>query len=161
MTSTTGTDRNQSPRRPAFTLVELVIVVLIIGIMTAAAVPEFGDSLQFNRVESAASRIAADLQMARNRARMASADQVVDFDAAAASYTMPGLPDLDHPGQDYTVNLAGSPYNVLLTYVDFNGVDLVTFNGSGIPDSAGEIDVESGGYLKTVVLDASGRVTSQ
>ena len=45
----------------AFTIIELVIVVLIMSIFAAVAAPTFLDSLLFHRVESAARRVKADL----------------------------------------------------------------------------------------------------
>ena len=156
------TKRARTRRRDGgFSYVELVIVVLILGIMTVAAAPRMGDALQYHRVDSAADRIAFDLQLARNRARMASAAHDVTFDSAGGSYTLTGVPDLDHPGQDYSVDLSATPYHVLLTNVDFGGDQIVSFNGFGIPDSGGQAELAAGSYTRTVVLDASGRVTVQ
>ena len=51
-------------RSSAFTLVELIIVVLIIGIIAAVAVPRFSESLMYHRAEAAAKRIQVDLGLA-------------------------------------------------------------------------------------------------
>lgn len=145
----------------AFTLIEVTIVLLIIAIMTAVAAPRFGESLNSHRVDAAAERIAFDLKLARHHAKMSSASRPVAFNTTTSTYTMTGIPDLDHPSQDYFVDLTRSPYNVFVTYADFNGVATVTFNGFGVPNEAGEIDVEAGDHIRTVVLSSSGEVTVQ
>jgi prepilin-type N-terminal cleavage/methylation domain-containing protein len=62
--------------RFAFTMVELVIVVMIISIVTAVAAPTFFESLLYHRVESAAHRLKADIELARHTARLKSAVQL-------------------------------------------------------------------------------------
>jgi len=136
------------------TSLELVIIVLIVGILASAAIPALSHSLSAHRVESAAQRVKLDLELARRRARVSSSSQSVQFDSASSSYTLPGVSHLDHPGLDYAVDLAGPPYDSLITSVDFGGDEQVIFNGYGLPDSGGAVVLQSGQYQRTVTLDA-------
>jgi len=145
--------------RHGFTLVELVMVVLIIAIMTVVGIPQFGKTLQLHRADAAATRIRADLDLARNRAKMKSADHSVVFDAGANSYTLSGVADLDRSAQTYAVDLTNYPYDAMLTAANFGGNGTVVFNGFGIPDSAGTVTVQVGTNVRTVTLDANGRST--
>ena len=52
-------------RSRAFTLVELVIMVLLLGIVAGTAGPKYVESLAYYRVQAAAQRVAADLRLAR------------------------------------------------------------------------------------------------
>jgi prepilin-type N-terminal cleavage/methylation domain-containing protein len=142
-------------RRAGFALVELVIVILIIGIMAAVAVPRFAESLSRYRVEAAAKRIELDLKLARRQAKISSASRSIQFDEIGHLYVLPGVLHLDHPGQDYRVKLAEAPYAAQIFSVDFGGDAEVIFDGYGLPDSGGTIVVKSGPYQKTITLDGA------
>jgi len=66
----------------AFTLIEIVLVVLIIGLIAALAVPSFVDSMHGQRLDSAASEIATACQKARYEALFSGRTcwYVIDFD---------------------------------------------------------------------------------
>ena len=159
----TGAARAARRRRGGFTFVELVIVMLVIGIMTAVAAPKFADSLLQHRATAAAQRGAMDLRFARRNAMAISGDQYVSYDANANSYQIfPGVTHLDHPSQTYTVELDESPYTATIVSVSFNGGSQVTFNGYGLPDNAGTIVVQAGSHQKTILLDVNtGEATVQ
>ena len=148
--------------RRGVTLAELMIVVLIIGILSAATVPKFFDSVESFHVDAAAKRIKLDLEMGRRRARSNSTSQSVEFDTSTSTYTLPNVPDLNHADTDYWVDLTRAPYSSVLAFVDFNGTETVTFDGYGVPDHAGTIEIEVGNYLQTLTVEATtGKVTIQ
>jgi prepilin-type N-terminal cleavage/methylation domain-containing protein len=155
------------PSRPpggvqGFTLLELVIVLAIVAIVAGIAAPRYQASAARYRAESAARRVACDLGLARARARAASASQTVAFSVAAGEYTIVGMSDPDRPAQPYRVVLGEEPYRARLLSAQFGGVEQVTFNGFGVPGSAGSVVVEAGGFQKTVTLDVeSGKATVQ
>lgn len=136
-----------------FTLIELVIVTMIIGIMSAVAAPRFAESLTRYRVEAAARQLRSDLAEARLRAKTASADQVVQFDDAAESYTLVGVPDMDHPNQDYRILLI-SRFKAAIASADCGGDAELTFDGYGRPDSSAQVVVQCGAQQRTVLVDA-------
>lgn len=154
-------NRDRTGRR-GFTLVELAIVVLIVGIMVAAAAPRFADSLVYYRAEAAAKRIEADLKLARKQAITSSSAQAVDFVTGSNKYILTGMEHPDHPSLEYEVKLSEAPYLVLLGSADFGGDETVQFDGYGVPDSGGTVVVQSGQYQKTITLDPdSGRASVQ
>ncbi len=139
--------------RRGFTLVELTIVVFVIGIFAALAVPKFVGSLCFHRVRAAAERIKADLELARHQARMIGSSQTVVFDVAANSYTIPGLAPLEPGGAEYTVELRDSLYGVTIVSADFGGQTQVEYDGFGLPVFGGSVVIRCGSYQRSVLVD--------
>jgi Tfp pilus assembly protein FimT len=140
-------------------MLELVVVLLIIGIMSAVAVPTFVDSLMFYRVESAARRVKVDLELARQTARLTSSPQSVTFNQKAYS-TSADIVDLDRPALAYNVDLADSPYNLQTVVANFGGASTITFDGYGTPSAPGTVVLSASDYECTVsVAAATGQVT--
>ena len=86
-----------APLRHAFSMVELLIVLSIIGILAALAVPYLNPSMQ-SQLESAGHIVAADLAYARSLAIANNSSYEVSFDAAANRYT------LRHSGANTALN---------------------------------------------------------
>ena len=153
--------------RPAFSLLELAVVLVIIALISAIAVPRYSRSLERYRVEGAARRIVADLAYARSLARSTGAPKTTSFDVAGNAYTLIGVADIDHGSAVYTVDLAGDPYDCQITSAVLDdltdGSDIVTdviFDGYGVPDSDGTIVITVNGQSRTIQLDAiTGKAT--
>ncbi|MFN7613934.1 MAG: Tfp pilus assembly protein FimT/FimU, partial [Phycisphaerae bacterium] len=62
-------------RHRAFSMIELVIVLVIVGVTAAIAVPRYVNSVQRTKVDGAARRIAADIERLRDRARAQGREQ--------------------------------------------------------------------------------------
>lgn len=139
---------------------ELLIVVLIIGLLASMALPRFGASIARARADAAARRITTDLEFARHRAILKGASQAVKFDVATNSYNLPDVPHLDHPDSIYAVSLAEMPYEAQLTKVTLGGDATIIFDGFGVPDSRGDIEVRVGSDVRVITVDGETGVTS-
>lgn len=149
-----------SARRVGHTLLELVIVVAIVGIVSAIAVPRYASYLGHQRVDAAARRVVLDLSLARNRARISSTGVTVSFDAVTNRYQILGMTDPDRKIATYGVRLSGDPYGVDLVSADFGGDSEVIFTGYGNPDSGGTVVLSAHDYAVTVALDADSGLAS-
>jgi prepilin-type N-terminal cleavage/methylation domain-containing protein len=138
----------------AFTLIELAIVVLITSIFTAIAAPAFYDSLLFHRVESAARRVKADLDLARQQARLTSATQLITF--AGAKYSLgSGVKSLDNPSAAYNVDLRLEPYFITSATANFSSLTAVSFDGYGTPSSGGTVVLTLKSHQCTITLNGT------
>ena len=137
---------------------ELIIVVLIMGIMAAVAVPSYVDSVCRYRVQASARRLATDLEVARQNAQTESIVQTVIFQPGNHSYSLQGLTSLK--GDAYDVQLAKTQYPASIVSVDFGGDVQFDYNIFGRPTVGGTVVLECGGYQKTVRVNAvTGRTT--
>lgn len=148
--------------RHGYSHVELIIAILVIGIVAAVSMPRFAASIQRQRAEAAARRVAADLEALRGLASTTSQQQSAVFDISTNSYTLAGLTNPDRPGQPYKVSLASQLYGSILVSANFGGDATILFNGYGVPDSSGTVMLKSGQTTKTITIEPNlGLITIQ
>ena len=133
-------------------MIELTIVILITGILAAVTAPAYLDSLLFHRVETAARRVKADIEYARQRARLTSTAQTVTF--AGSTYTLSGAKSLTNPTKTYTVNLQKSPYSLNGATANFAGSQIISFDGYGTPSAGGTVVLSAKDHQCTVTVEA-------
>jgi prepilin-type N-terminal cleavage/methylation domain-containing protein len=149
-----------------FSLAEFVLVVALIGIASAIALPRYGSALSNYRVAAGARRLASDLAYAQSLAKAASTTQSVNIGPGGSGYQLVGVADPDHPGSAYNVYLAADPYQTTINAISLsssggsvspsgNGYVTLSFNGYGIPSAGGTMTLRSGGAQKTITIDSS------
>jgi Tfp pilus assembly protein FimT len=152
---TRGKPASAARRVRAFSIFELVIVCLIMSILGAVAAPTFFDSLLFHRVESAARRVKADLELARTQARLTSASQTITFTNTTATYSLAGIKSLDKPNTTYSVDLKKEPFSLTSATANFGGAATVSFDGYGTPSSGGTVVLTAKSHQCTVTLNST------
>lgn len=145
--------------RGAFTAVEMLIVLLVMGIFASVAAPKFVDTLRYQALQSAARRVKADLEHLRQTARLTSKQQTLSLLGmtyrAAASTDFNGL---DPASTTYSVNLASAPYELDAATFDFNGTAAISFSAYGMPVEPGEVRLQAEGHQCRVVVDLTGEI---
>lgn len=147
--------------RRAFSLIELVLVMTIISVLAAIAVPRYASALSRYRADAAARRVIVDLDYARRHAINASTSVVVQVSSSQDSITIVGVPSLDDPAKPWVTDLSKEPYHADIVISSFP-MGKVTFDGYGTPDTTGGLQISSGGETRWVILDKdTGKATIQ
>jgi len=155
----------------SFTLVELIIVVLIVSILAAVGIPAISEASADLRLRSAAQRLMADLNYARNLAITDGTSYGISF--SGNSYRVIKFVDtsvltseantvVTHPlsRQPWVISFAGDRTTMA---ADFSGAtSVVYYDSTGSPNAAGTVVLRHGGLAVTVSVEAgTGRVTVQ
>ncbi|MBX3380354.1 MAG: prepilin-type N-terminal cleavage/methylation domain-containing protein [Phycisphaeraceae bacterium] len=152
------------PRRAlsAFTLFELIVVLSILTVLASVAAPKYASAVARYRLESAARKVAADIEQSRALARATGSNRILRFVPASSTYSIVGLRTGSSRGSDYTVSLSVPPYSIALESASFAGSTDLQFSGYGLPVDGGTIVLRGGSDKKSIVVDgASGATTIQ
>jgi prepilin-type N-terminal cleavage/methylation domain-containing protein len=150
--------RDNIPTR-AYTLVELVVVLLIVGILAAVAAPKYSTAMISFRLQAVADRIAGDIRYAKRMAQQNSSTQLVVFDPATDRYSLTSVTDINRRGRTHQFSLTDLEYECDLVSADFGGSSTLTFSIFGRPTSSGTIVVSCGGTSATLTVDSLGQVS--
>jgi type II secretory pathway pseudopilin PulG len=154
--------RRLTGRHGSVSLLELMLVLAIVAVFAALAVPRYGRATARYRLDLAARRVAVDLRLAQTHAKVTSSSRTVRFSAATEQYELQNVPAPDGASGSYTVFLSAEPYRADLLSADFNDAPQITFSGWGLPDAGGTVVLSASGQQKTVTVAAdTGQVSIQ
>ena len=151
--SNTQTKRTRRAVRGGFSLIELVLVMTIISVLAAIAVPRYANALARYRADAAAQRIVTDLNYARERARSTSTKVIAHIKPSEDCLRLEDTPSLDDSTEIWETDLSAKPYLADIVSTSFLS-GKVSFDGYGTPDAGGSIQLTVGSESRTVVLDA-------
>ncbi len=149
-----------SPRKPnGFTIMELMVVLLVMGIVAATATPSFYASLRYHEIETAARRVVLDLKQAQHAARVKSLPQTLAF-SNATTYTLSSGGSLQGSSQAYAVDLSRTPYELDDVTLNLGGPTSVAFDGYGNASVGGTIVLRIGDKTRTITINqTNGQIT--
>ena len=141
-----------------FTLIELIVVIALIAILTAIAVPSYQTFMVRSRLKGAARQVMSDLMNARMMA--VSQNQKVKVHVENGGHTYEIWSDANHDGavdDNEGVNISKDVQQ------DYYDVTLSTtndtiFNPRGAADAFGTIQVTNPAGFKNITVAISGRV---
>jgi prepilin-type N-terminal cleavage/methylation domain-containing protein len=139
----------------AFSLVELVVVIAIIGVVAAIATPRFASAAGRARAVAAADRLAAELAVTRDLSRAMGEGLAVRMKTGTGEVVRV-KPDAT---QVPLADLAREPYSAVVHSTSFAG-DAARFTGLGTAWAAGRALVRSGRYGVVVSVREDGVVSA-
>ncbi|MBI5591874.1 MAG: GspH/FimT family pseudopilin [Deltaproteobacteria bacterium] len=134
-----------------FTLLETMVVIAIVGIVSAVAIPNYMSWVSDNRMKAAVRDLKSNMNMAKLRAIRENATVAVVFRIATNSYEIfvdngagggiasNGIRD----GGEALLQSATLPAGVTMREVVFNAATRCSFNGSGLPTDPGHVYMEN------------------
>ena len=147
-------------RSHGFSMAEYTITLCIIMILASVASIGFLSSLDHAKLENAAARFTADLELTRDQARRVQQTCTLTVDKANLTYQAAGVPGLYGP-DDISVNLALSPYEMASVTSDPADFVAVTFDPRGWPSAVGSFSLHRGGKNVTVRIKQSGEIVQE
>jgi len=147
--------RHDITSRRGFSIVEVVIVVVIIGVTAVIAMPRYGNSIRRYRLESSAQRLISDFDRIVEDARRSRETRTLVIDVAADTWSVDDLVDLDGKGANYTMDISSDPYHADIIGADFDGTAKVVIDKFGRPAASGTVTLEVGGRKMTVKFNRS------
>ena len=154
-------------RQNGFTLIELMVIIAVLGVIAAIALPSFQSTIDRRNLVAAANDIFAGLQYARSEAIKRNQEIEFHFDAGTWCY---GIADTGNcncaasPPENCTVDgqqkvVTGDNFrNVDLSVVGFDNATNFEFEPRrGFPSENGSFVLTVGSQSRTVELNSLGR----
>ncbi|MEN6326272.1 MAG: GspH/FimT family pseudopilin [Syntrophomonas sp.] len=135
-----------------FTLLELIVVMALLSMVAAMAIPQYNKVLDNVELKADAQKMARVLQSARQEAITAGQSKTVYFYDQSTKYKV-------RDGDTYWLS-SGISYGAVALNGRHEGKPACVFSASGVPSSCGTITLQNrqGQVLYIIVSVAAGRV---
>ena len=151
--TTVATNGPRWSRPVAFTLIEVVLLVVIIATVMLIGMGTYSSSITHRGLEAAVDRLCLDLALARQHAITTGTSQSVTFSPGTGEYSTPGMLDPDRASRTYSVDLSVDPYQASIVSAVCGTDSEIIFDRYGVPDSLGRITLEVGDRRETVRIE--------
>ncbi len=156
MRSSRQTARIQRHGAAGFTLLEMMVAIVVMGVAMAFTAPNIIQSARTHKLRSAAGEVQTALARARSTAVTKKATVRLDF-LGGANPLYVVREDLDNDGvYDRWTSWSRIPSGVRMTNLNFGGNNFVSFTSSGVPSAGGTITLQVDNGQQRVIRLAPG-----
>lgn len=140
--------------RRAFSMIELVIVVLIIGMVAAVAVPRLTSAQSGSRLVAAENRLLSEFGAVGEQALAMGQSHTIQFHVPTSEFRVyegspPALGSLVR-----TVRLGQEPYRVQIVSTTIGNPDgFIVVNGHGMYSAGAKVQISVGGSVRAVTVE--------
>ena len=167
---------NAMKRDSGFTLAELMVVISIIAIMSAVAIPSLVSWLPNYRLSGAARDVLSAIELARLTAVRENASVGVSFTPGSAAYQLwvdngeggGAANDCSQNGTERILRNGQMPYSIAMSSAVFGAASSFRFNGMGLPlqtdgspGGGSVVLTNSKGKTRTITLSSGGNARIQ
>jgi len=157
--------------KTGFTIIEIIMVIVVIGIMAAAAVPRIDTLRKQIKLQGSVKKLVSDIRYAQSVAISRHTNTIVIFDVANNSYRIEWYNDavaawqaLPDPATRSSIVIdfdTDAQYSgMTLSSPNFGGTVSLRFDWEGVPQdmagvalvAAGSVDLEIGGDVQAVTV---------
>lgn len=142
----------QKCKSSAFSLVELVIVVSILGILAAIALPKFADAASGRRLLAAKNSIVNDIENAKLQARAASTQHAIVFDITRERYVIARGTEINKDSIILLRDLKEEPFGIQIARTNLTGNSAVITPFGDVSPAFG-LELTDGSNIIQVMFD--------
>jgi Tfp pilus assembly major pilin PilA len=142
----------------AFTLIDALLAMLVIGLVAVIAVPRMSSLLHKHAVRAAAMELTEHLNLARENAIAQAMPVDIDFDTNNAIYSIRRVGDSSRAGSLVEVDLREKLSSDVKLIADFDGAAILRIGIDGLPRVAeqplrsAQLKIRDGGDTQSIVI---------
>jgi prepilin-type N-terminal cleavage/methylation domain-containing protein len=140
-------------RRTGFSMIELAIVVSIIGIISAIAIPKFADGASGRKLQGVKKQLLADIQTAKIRARATSTQHTIKFFVSDEIYVIVEGNEIKKDAIVISRDLTESPFDATIRRTNLGGDEVMVITPYGDLSPSGTIRFKVGNERIDVLLE--------